>query len=237
MLEFGSGARALGMEPAIADAGLRAFVLIGSPLWDRVQGLPFCNAVYSPQSAFTFCVCPEALPALRALLNLQMEYKYFPVAYSALSSRRSYVPLSSGQHSFPGFSLHTTLLGSSPVRCGYRLAAEDKSLVYLVDVDWNMSSREFTSLVDFCAGADVLITAPEVACEWTPSRSGDTLRDGPLRLAAQANVKQLILSHYSPMWFDSDIAQERARLHTRVAAMPNAGFALAFAQEGWELTV
>ena len=103
-----------------------------------------------------------------------------------------------GEKKFPGFMLQTAPMAHRPESIAFRInAANGKSIVYSGDTD------ESEHLVALSAGADLLICESALPDELkvdghlTPSRAG--------KIAAQAGVKKLMLTHFYPECDAADI--------------------------------
>ncbi len=98
---------------------------------------------------------------------------------------------------FPGLRLATSPARHNPESLALRVEAEGKVLVYTGDTEYS------PEIVELAQGADLLVcecSFPEenpVAGHLTPSRAG--------RMAAEAGVKRLLLTHFYPPCEDADL--------------------------------
>lgn len=105
--------------------------------------------------------------------------------------------LGASSRSFSGWRLKTGLMQHSQNAIGYRFEVEGKSLVYSGDTDF------CEGIIDLADGADVLLlecSFPDdmkVPGHLTPSEAG--------KIAAEAGVGKLILTHLYPPCDDEDI--------------------------------
>lgn len=106
-----------------------------------------------------------------------------------------------GAHLFDGFTLSTTPVAHSPESIAYKVTTpEGASVVYSGDTD------ESENLVALSQNADLLICesalpdSMKVPGHLTPSYAG--------RIAARANVKKLVLTHFYPECETVDIVQQ-----------------------------
>jgi len=248
----GTGLRELGMDLMRRAAGepIVGHMLFSHPHWDHIQGFPFFTPVYQPANTFHIWGFTKGDQRVFRLLSGQMRSDYFPVDFSELSATIRPAELESGQGWIDGVyvrALPQTHPGGS---WAFAFEAEGKKVIYATDheLDLHLPDREASMrdpmavrempgpLVDFCAGADLLIADGQYTDEEYRAKVGwghpraTTVVD----LAIAAGVKQLAITHHDPMQTDPDVEKKIAACRQR-AALRAPELQVFAAREGVEL--
>jgi phosphoribosyl 1,2-cyclic phosphodiesterase len=247
ILDAGTGIRALGGKLAERQNGaVTAEILLSHAHWDHIQGLPYFKPFFSPGNVIRIWGSQQGEVALEDILRQQMHPAVFPVPLDALSARLSVEHVVSGEFPVGEFKVRSIRLRHPGTTLGYRLtpAAGGASLAYVTDNELGPGGTYHTTpgwrkeLVAFLHGVDALIhdamyTPAELADHTGWGHSSYTEAVG---LAAEANVKRLVLFHHEPEHNDGamdDLVVAARRDAKRLGWL---GEVLA-AQEGLKLTL
>ncbi len=251
MCDGGTGLRELGLDLERRKQGpLEAHLFFSHMHWDHIQGFPFFVPAYAPENdLFVYEVAPGD-DRVQRLLHGQMRSEYFPVGFTDLGARIH------GRH----FTEGVLAIDDVTVRCleqrhpgrsfAYAFELGGKKVVYATDseldlllespeqaeTDPDAPRRLPAAVVDFVAGADLLIADGQYTDAEYPKRRGwgharaTTVAD----LALQAGVKQCAIFHHDPMQSDELVNEKIAATRRRIEGA--GGACLLFgAREGFEL--
>lgn len=233
--DVGTGARELGLDLVQRRGGpLRLHVLFSHGHWDHIQGFPFFQPAYLPDSSLYIYQVADADIDYFGLLSEQMESPYFPVEFADLSCRIEPRLLHAGDNLIDGVTLSYCEQPHPGKSFGYRFEKGGRRVVYATDSELDLvllnneqAERDLSiprqvpqHLVDFARGADVLIADGQYTDEeYTTKRGwGHPRATTTVDLAVQAGVKQLVIQHHDPMQNDAAVegkirrCRERARL-------------------------
>ena len=213
ILDAGTGIRLLGNELVRRhpEGGIRGHILFSHLHWDHIQGIPFFKPLFSPGNHFEFIGMRPQGTTLRAQLEGQQNYAYFPVDMSHMSSRKT----------FREVDEETFALGEAQVTCrrlnhpggclGYRIEAGGATIVYATDNEHTGPGPE-AAVVALAQGADVFICDTNYTPEEYESRRGwghCTWRQAVINAQA-AGVGRLILFHHDQDHDDTELKEIEA---------------------------
>ena len=228
ILDAGTGIFPL-VQALLKQMPVQAQVFITHTHWDHIQGLPFFTQLYIPGNTVRIHGGYDVVAGrgIDQIMEVQLQYSYFPVREVEMMARIEYETLSIGEPVTVGDATVTPLLLNHPVvNFGYRVACNGKSVFFTGDHEaWtNMYApqdegyAEYQQMIDAqqgqldqaLAGLDVLIadssyTAAEYA---TKVGWGHGTLEGNIAWARRLGVKKLICTHHEPTRSDDDL--ERA---------------------------
>ena len=213
---------------------LEAHIFFSHVHWDHIQGFPFFDPAFVPGNKIHLYGGNNVSRTLEETLAGQMDHPSFPVHLTDMGAKMTFNDLHEGQTlELPdgrrGNVRITTGRGNHPNGVwAYRVEHGGKAVVYATDT-------EHYAIVDprlskLARNADVLIHDAQYTPEEYDGTSG---RGGPktgwghstfneaARLAAAANVKQLILFHHDPMQNDDARSATRRPARRRSSRTPS----------------
>ncbi len=249
--DAGTGIRPLGVDLVRRGTPqLDLHLLFTHTHWDHIQGFPFFEPAYDPNTELNIWDLEEAGGRVHNLLSGQMSEDYFPVTFAQLGA--SIVP--------QGLEREDQLIGGVTVRhlaqphpggcTAFSFEVGGSKVVYCTDTELDTllpdrdhsiknpgEHRELPSeFVEFMRDADLVIgdgqytdASYERHLGWGHPRA-NTMVD----LALDAGVKQLAVFHHDPMETDARL-EEKLQAAAARAADGNAGLVLFGAREGLEL--
>ncbi|HEV8020112.1 MAG TPA: GAF domain-containing protein [Candidatus Lustribacter sp.] len=223
VIDCGTGSHGLG-QALVAEGTTRGCLLIGHTHWDHIQGLPFFAPLFEPDNEWDICGPKGLSGSLRETLAGQMESTYFPVALESLGATIRYWDLLQGSFQVDDIRVSTHHLNHPALTLAYRLEADGASIVYACDHEMYSHPAADGNIrldgpdlrhAEFAAGADLLIHDAQYTAAEYPAKVnwGHSTIEYAMRVAREAGVAQLALTHHDPLRTDDDLDQllERAR--------------------------
>lgn len=231
IIDAGTGIRLLGLELIKGDFGQgkgTAHILFTHTHWDHIQGFPFFMPAYvghkdesgnrlaDRSNALHLYGASDVDDRLEQTLRGQMEHFYFPVDLGYLNASIHFHPLQ-GKSIKIGNALITSrrLIHPNGV-LGYRIEDNGKIFVVATDCEHPSDGTLDSNILELAQNADLLVyDAQYTPQEYNPSQFGlkgpskigwghSTPVEGA-RIAHQANVKKLMLTHHDPLHNDDMI--------------------------------
>jgi len=214
IIDCGTGLHGLGLKLLSGGGrGLAGHVLISHTHWDHIQGVPFFAPFFVPGNEWDI-YGPQGLnQSLRDTLAGQMQHTYFPITPDEFGASIRYHDLLEGTFEIDDIKVTTQYLNHPALTLGYRLEADGATLVYCCDHepfsrDVAEGHRPLFGLdqqhADFIKGADLLIHDAQYTAAEYPSKVGwgHSSVEFVVRLAQQAKLKHVVLTHHDPMRTD-----------------------------------
>lgn len=218
IIDGGTGIRGLGQFSRLESQGdpIQGTVLISHYHWDHIQGIPFSSVFYDPRNSLAFYgLHPEVPGGMEGVLQGQMSRPYFPVDMGTLTAARSFTEMEHGARVTIGDAVVEARNLNHPQGClGFRIETAGGVVVYASDNESGDAAGD-RSVRELARDADVLIYDAQYPPELIARRRGwghSTWAEG-VRVAQDANAKNLVLFHHDPGSDDSmlDILVEAAR--------------------------
>jgi phosphoribosyl 1,2-cyclic phosphodiesterase len=216
VLDMGTGSFSLGQALAATGKPVKGHVLISHTHWDHIQGLPFFAPFFRPGNEWDLYAPRGLSGSLRETLSGQMQYTYFPLELEQLGATIRYHDLVEGTLALDDFAVEAQYLNHPAMTLGYRLEADDETVVYALDHEpfdpaLASGSGEFSTAdrrhVDFLAGADLVIHDSQyLASEYAAKTGwGHSTVEYALHVAQAAGARRLALAHHDPNRSDQAI--------------------------------
>ena len=226
ILDCGTGITDLGklLVEKTPPQGLHLMVFLTHFHWDHIQGLPFFTPLYDPRNqVFFHCFEAHGLTAKDALDGLMLT-PFFPVDMSMMKAHKNFYII--GEERLKVFDVEITArFLNHPQGClGYRVEAETGVFVYATDHEHGNATHD-ASIRKLAQGADILIYDGQYTPAEYQSHVGwghSTWEEG-IRVALDAEVKELVLFHHDPdhsdLFVDKMLLEARAsfpRVHAAI---------------------
>ena len=242
LCDLGSGARTFGNHVLATrgPSGNTFHVLMSHVHWDHIMGFPFFMPAYIPGNRVRIYGCHAVL---EEAFRRQNATPSFPVDFSRMGAAIEFVRLEPGRdYEIGGLAVCAKLQRHGGDSYGYRLAKDDKVVVYSTDSEHKLEDpAETQAFVEFFADADLVIfdaqyslaDAVSVKEDW-----GHSSNIVGVELAQRARVKHLCMFHHEPM-FDDDKIAAVLRETRRLEEITHAGHRveISAAWDGLEITV
>jgi phosphoribosyl 1,2-cyclic phosphodiesterase len=205
ILDAGTGIRVLG-RLGIPPQDNHYYILLSHFHWDHIQGLPFFDAAYKPNSVIDFY---SPFPAMERLLAQQMKKPYYPIEMSSFTKNVSFHTVSP-KEDFSVGRLRTqcrkmTHPGNS---YSYSLTENGHKFIYATDVELNQTDFERTpEHIAFFQDADVLVLDSQYTVEEALMKEnwGHSAFCYAIDFAVSWKIKKLYLFHHEPTYDDRKI--------------------------------
>ncbi|HTK81801.1 MAG TPA: MBL fold metallo-hydrolase [Bacteroidota bacterium] len=228
ILDAGTGIRNLGEALIESGESFKAHILISHPHWDHIQGFPFFKPAFISGNEFTIVGGETEKVSLQKMISDQMNKIYFPIQLNELKANLKFRKVQEECFEVSDATVQTIYLNHPTFAIGYRITQGGKSLVYISDnepfdrrVAEAMRNVEKTiiekytvlkgdpnqRIFDFVRGADVLIHD----ATYTPEEYVNRVGWGhshylfTLKVAAEGQVKKLVLFHHDPAHNDEKV--------------------------------
>ncbi|MEM1056020.1 MAG: MBL fold metallo-hydrolase [Bacteroidota bacterium] len=218
MLDAGTGARDLGVALA-AEAGgapIDLDILFSHFHWDHLQGLPFFAPIYGEGNTLTMHAVAGDGEIMR-VMGGQMQHPFFPVPFEELRATVRPAPEQMGRpFTIGGMKVTPFPLHHPQGSTGYRFEAEGAVFVYATDYEHGDPDAE-AALLEGARGADLFYSDAQYTPDEYELRRGwgHTTWEQAVRIAAEAEVGHLVLSHHDPSHDDAALERILAKARER----------------------
>jgi phosphoribosyl 1,2-cyclic phosphodiesterase len=255
ILDAGTGIFPLA-QTLLKELPVRANVFITHTHWDHIHGLPFFIPFFIPGNSVRIHGAYDVISSqgIEQIMNVQMQYSYFPIREAELKARIEYQTLEIGEAVQIGDATITnTLLNHPVIDFGYRVDCNGKSMFFTGDHEpWfniydegDEGYAEFQALIeekqrhmdDTIRGVDVLIMDCSYTAAEYPNKKGwgHSTFDYAMELARRTGVKKLVCTHHEPTRSDDELEQVFTEAKERVARPGDPEIILS--REGLELEI
>ena len=261
IIDAGTGLRALGQKLAReGGTGPRRYsILLSHVHWDHIQGLPFFEPAYVPDTVIDVYALLTAADELHQVIGGITRHEFFPIPLEAVPADFQFHEVEPGVAMTLGEIAVMPMALNHPFGAvGYRLDADGTSVAYvsdtapftevlhkqhflsglelLTDEDRAALTQMQAELVAALRGCDTVIyDTPYVPDEYARfPHYGHSTPDHAIELLAGNDVRRLILYHHAPSHDDDQMDRIAADYKARGAEV---GLDVLTACEGMVLTV
>jgi phosphoribosyl 1,2-cyclic phosphodiesterase len=252
VLDAGTGIFPLA-QSLLARLPVQASIFITHTHWDHIQGLPFFVPLFIPGNSVRIHGAFDivAMQGIEQVMNVQMQYSFFPIREAELKARIEYQTLTVGEPVAVGDALITPVLMNHPVTdLGYRIDCNGKSVFFTGDHEpWiNIYAADDPEHADYQAMIDqrqaeldraigpvdlLICDAAYTLAEYPPKIGwGHGTFDHSIAMARRIGARQLICTHHEPTRSDDDLERVFAEA---LARNPDPGCEILLAREGLEI--
>ncbi|PKN73984.1 MAG: MBL fold metallo-hydrolase [Deltaproteobacteria bacterium HGW-Deltaproteobacteria-10] len=221
IVDAGSGIRELGNR-LLSEKRYTYTILMTHAHWDHIMGFPFFKPIYSSKTSIDIWGCPFAQTSLKEMLARVMAPPNFPVNFDAINARISYQETCSESYQLGSMTITPIALSHPNQGSGYKFEEDGKCFVFLTDNELGFRHEgglDYADYLNFSRGADLLVHDAEYTEEeYKKTRSwGHSVYKDALKLALEANVKQLGLFHHNQERFDDAVESIVNECHKEIA--------------------
>lgn len=223
--------------------------------WDHIQGLPFFTPLFIPGNRIVLygAFDPISGAGPERIINVQLQYSFFPVREAEMKSAMSYVSLMPNEPVVIGDATVTPFMLNHPVvNLGYRVDCNGKSIFFTGDHEphfniydegdegyaeyQSLIEEQRISIVEAMRGVDILVAdASYTPDEYRIKKGwGHGTFDSSIRLAADAGVGTVYCTHHEPTRSDDELERVFAEALARNADVAGR-LNICLAKEGVEL--
>ena len=225
ILDGGTGIFSLA-QTLLSELPVTANIFNTHSHWDHIQGLPFFIPIFIPGNKIELygSFDPISGEGPERIMNVQMQYSYFPVREAEMKSRIEYLTVMPNEAVTVGSATVTPVLLNHPVvNLGYRIDCNGKSVFFTGDHEphtniydpddsgfaeyQTLIDEQRRSIVEAIQGVDVLIADSAYTIEEYPAKKGwgHGTFDSSIELAKAAGAKILYCTHHEPTRSDDDL--------------------------------
>jgi phosphoribosyl 1,2-cyclic phosphodiesterase len=254
IFDAGTGIRKLGLDLARRKAK-EIHLFISHTHWDHIQGFPFFTPAYIPGVNIHIYGPKHYEKTLRHIMDLQMDYAYFPISMQQLNAKISYSDLQETELQFGDTKILAKYANHPVTGLCYKVIHQGKSLVYSGDMEpfYNVlgdapaddvlgaPDEDINEIVkernqhhqEFCRSDLLIHDAQYTEKEYEKVRGwGHSPMEAVLRMAQEGGVKKTVLTHHDPDRTDAQLDQIETNLRTQFSSLD-----FVISQEGMELEV
>jgi phosphoribosyl 1,2-cyclic phosphodiesterase len=254
VFDAGSGVRELGnvWMNEFADTPIDAHLLFTHLHWDHIQGFPFFAPAFREGNTLTLYGEDRPGRAMRDVLGGQMQEEYFPVPLSAMKADLRFEP-AADVFRVEDLTVRTRPLPHPGGCMGYRVEAGGSTFVFATDceldqvalnarevgADLHTPRRHDVDLLDFFAGANLLVIDCQYTDEEYPEKRGwgHNSIAAVVDLCTHARPDMLALFHHDPQRSDRQVAAMVTELRRRLEERTGTRHLVFAAREGLHLEV
>lgn len=210
IIDAGTGIRPLGAELTRRGKGGPIHVLMTHFHWDHIQGWPFFTPAYLSHSEFVIHGKAANAGELRDVFGDQMRSVFFPVEFRDLPAKFEFVPLKENSLKVGNLKIQTILNCHPGGAYGLRVWEDKKTFVFMTDHEAGLREKlphTFEEYARFAKNAELLVHDAQFTDEELPHRKtwGHSSYQEAVKLALEAGVGNLALTHHAPERFDFEI--------------------------------
>lgn len=235
ILDSGTGIRQLGQKLLQESGPVKATIIFSHFHWDHIQGFPFFRPAFVKGTELTLVGKPTATTKIRDILAGQMDSVYFPVDFGYMSATFRYYPVTEMDMEIGSTQVKFIETNHTSKCLAARFDEDGRSLIYMTDNELEKNTpTTFREFVKFCRGADILVHDAQYTPETYRGHEGwgHSTWESVIRLAKEADVKELYLYHHDP---DSTDSHVKKILRDSRASSAGGRLKIHAAREGLEL--
>jgi len=208
IIDAGTGIKKLGerMIKQWEEAPVEIHILLTHFHLDHIIGLPYFAPLYSPKITLNFHAANSPEETEKYLCGL-MGGRFFPLEFGETPSKKVYKNIPEKEFHIGGTSISHCPLNHPQASVSYKIQEKEKKIVFATDTEHPEDGLDMM-LASFAREADIFIYdsmfTPE---EYESKRQGwghSTWLEGT-KLAIEAGVRKLYLSHFNPDHSDKQI--------------------------------
>ena len=208
VVDAGTGIRGLGQRLIESGKPVKVHLLMTHIHWDHILGFPFFDPIYLPTTRIVIDGTPRAQVGLETIFESGLRDGFFPVRFSELKADIQF--RKQVEHNL--IKVGDTAVESMGIQhpnggLGFKFMENDKTMVFLTDNELNpegWKGRKPEDFARFCRDVDLLIHDSQYTPEEITDKQwwGHSDYVSVLKMAREAGVKRLLLTHHDPTHTD-----------------------------------
>ncbi len=227
VFDAGTGIYTLGQE-LLTEMPVTVHIFVTHTHWDHIQGMPLFAPMFVPQNYLHIYggMDPVTHEGIDRVLNVQLQYSYFPIREAELNAKVEYHTIQEGDVIEVGGARITPIQLSHPVlNFGYRIDCDGQSLFFTGDYEplyniyqsgdaqfeeyQQMITDKQDEITALLKDVDVLIMDSSYTSEEYKFKKGwgHGTYDFSIRQAVLANARKLFFTHHEPTRSDAELEE------------------------------
>jgi phosphoribosyl 1,2-cyclic phosphodiesterase len=206
--------------------------------WDHIQGFPFFIPAYLPNIEINFY---STIENFQKILVQQQNFHNFPRKLSEMSCKKEFIQMIPNKTIQIGnINIDCNIMNHPGTGTAYKFTDKNKKLIFTGDVEFTEEDIEKNNKFgNFFENADVAIFDSQYTLEESFLKFdwGHTSYNMAINLAANWNIKKLILTHFDPTYSDEKIMEleELSKEHVKLLKSINPEVIVAY--EGLKIQI
>ena len=205
ILDAGTGIRLLGKSQELPENN-KYNLLFSHFHWDHIQGLPFFDPIYNPDTTINFF---SPVENSKEILKEQMKHPYYPVPFNTLKSTLNFNKIIPGEYFYID-NIKVCCCKMPHPGCSYSYAfiKDNKKFVYATDVELKSSDFSKTPETEMVfKDADCIVLDSQYTVEEASRKQnwGHSAFCYAVDFAIHWGIKKLYLFHHEPTYDDKKL--------------------------------
>ncbi len=204
IFDSGTGIQNLG-NSIVRNGSLKGHLFITHPHWDHIQGFPFFKPLYDPRNIFNIHMPRQLQGGCKKVLTKYLAETFFPISLDMMESSINCHTQEGKLVDFGKFSIEFIWANHTIYTAMYKIRIGSLVIVFAPDnelpnADTPLAEDVISEFREFFRDADVLIHDSQYSEEVYADRIGwgHSAWERVVKLAKEANVKRLFLTHHDP---------------------------------------
>ncbi|MGE5497353.1 MAG: MBL fold metallo-hydrolase [Syntrophothermus sp.] len=240
IFDMGTGIRKLGNKILSNGGEISEFhIFLSHTHWDHIQGFPFFLPAYLPKYKLNFYSVHNQL---KERLELQQDFRFFPVAMEQMASEKEFIQLKEGCEITLGeLIIKNKLLFHPGKSFGYSVVHKNKKFVFATDSEYKSTDKPYINkYIEFFRNADLVVFDSQYSLSEALHKEnwGHSSAIMGIDIAVQAGVKKLALTHHEPEnETDKLIRMHKQAIQYKNVNYPDIELEIMLAREGITLEI